>query len=156
MNKHGGGNQTNINGLGFEDRTNLNEQLNMDGALYMEKHKLYKYLKDKGVDYSKYISKKLLPDGLIIVKDNVYVIEKKFQNGSGSVDEKIQTCDFKKKQYQKLFSSIGYRVHYWYLLNEWFKKDCYRDVFEYIESVGCRYFFEYEFDVNKEIENNQI
>jgi hypothetical protein len=38
-------------------------------------------------------------------------------NGSGSVDEKITTCDFKRKQYLKVFARINYRVGYIYLFD---------------------------------------
>lgn len=34
-------------------------------------------------------------------------------------------------------------VEYWYLLSQWFAKDEYKDVRDYIISVGCRFFFEY-------------
>jgi len=66
------------------------------------KYGLYKYLESRCVDYKKIISKKLLPDEAIyvIVKNTLYVIEMKYQEVTGSVDEKLQTCDFKKKQYK--------------------------------------------------------
>ena len=63
--------------------------------------------------------------------------------GNGSVDEKLQTCDFKKKQYQKLLSSLNMEVEYIYLLSNWFQQAGYRDVLDYIISVNCRYYFEY-------------
>lgn len=109
------------------------------------KNSLYTFLKEQGVDYKNYISKRLLPDEAIyVVKDNtVYIIEMKFQIVAGSVDEKLQTCDFKKKQYQKLFSSLNYEVEYIYLLSDWFRKEEYKDVRDYIISVGCSYYFEY-------------
>jgi hypothetical protein len=153
----GGGANTNLNGLDFEGRTDLLSALNkhpefeVNGnsvmkngklvALYFEKHNLYKnFLKPKGIDYKTVLSKKILPDGAILVDNTIYIIEKKFQGGSGSVDEKLQTCDFKKQQYIKLFSPLNINVEYYYVLNEWFDKPQYTDVFEYIESVGCRYF----------------
>jgi hypothetical protein len=59
------------------------------------------------------------------------------------VDEKLQTCDFKKKQYMKLFSPLNYEVEYVYILSKWFKKEEYKDVRDYIISVGCRFYFEF-------------
>ena len=88
------------------------------------------------------LSKKLLPDGALLVGDTLYIVEKKYQAGAGSVDEKLQTCDFKKKQYQKLFTPLGINVEFYYVLNRWFEQDSNRDVFEYIKSVGCKYFIE--------------
>ena len=159
-NTSGGGAKTNLNGLGFEKRTSFLELINehtdykfteigevvsKNGvvAKYFEKHQIYtKILKPNGINYKTILSKKLLPDSALLVGETIFIIEKKFQNGSGSVDEKLQTCDFKKRQYEKLFNPLGINVEYYYLLNNFFKKECYKDVFEYIESVGCKYFFE--------------
>lgn len=155
----GGGAKTNLNGLAFEERTNLLEALNIHPdftvfgnqifrnetivAYYYEKHKLYKnFLEPSGINFETIISKQLLPDGVLLVGDTVYIIEKKFQAGGGSVDEKIQTCDFKKKQYVKLFSPLGIKVEFYYVLSNFFNHPKYQDVFDYIRSVGCDYFFE--------------
>lgn len=109
------------------------------------KNGLYVYLASRGVDYKKILSKKLLPDEAIyvIVNNTLFVIEVKFQEVAGSVDEKLQTCDFKKKQYQKLMSAINIDVEYIYILSEWFKSPNYKDTLDYIISVGCQYYFEY-------------
>lgn len=114
-------------------------------AYSYRKNSLYTFLKEQGIDYKNYISKRLLPDDAIyVIKDNtIYIIEIKFQIVAGSVDEKLQTCDFKKKQYQKLFSSLNYEVEYIYVLSDWFRKEEYKDVRDYIISVGCHYYFEY-------------
>jgi hypothetical protein len=156
----GGGAKTNLNGLQFEGRTDLreairqhpiynlneNEEVLKDEivvAHYFEKNGLYKkLLEPKGINYKTVLSKRLLPDGALLVENTIYIIEKKFQAGSGSVDEKLQTCDFKKKQYQKLFSPLGINVEFYYVLNRWFEQESNRDVFEYIQSVGCKYFIE--------------
>jgi hypothetical protein len=114
-------------------------------AYSYRKNSLYTFLKNQGIDYKNFLSKRLLPDDAIyVIKDNtVYIIEVKFQIVAGSVDEKLQTCDFKKKQYQKLFSSLNYEVEYIYVLSDWFRKDEYKDVRDYIISVGCHFYFEY-------------
>jgi len=106
---------------------------------------LYKFLKELKIDWREVISKKLLPDDSIyvIIKNTLYIIECKFQIVAGSVDEKLQTCDFKKKQYQKLFSRANIEVEYIYLLSDWFKKTGYKDVLDYIISVRCSYYFNY-------------
>lgn len=114
-------------------------------ARSFKKHGLYRYLESKGVDYKAHISKRLLPDEAIyvIINNTLFVIEMKFQKVSGSVDEKLQTCDFKKKQYKKLMSAINVDVEYIYILNDWFKKPEYKDTLDYIISVGCQYYFHY-------------
>jgi hypothetical protein len=109
------------------------------------KYGLYKYLESRHVDYKKIISKKLLPDEAIyvIVKNTLYVIEMKYQEVTGSVDEKLQTCDFKKKQYKKLMAPLNIEVEYIYILSDWFRKPEYKDVLDYVISVGCQYYFQY-------------
>lgn len=159
-NTHGGGAQTNANGLTFEQTTSLDEALksvgysvnenvvcdtdgNMQGYS-VQKFKLYSvFLEPNGIDFKKYNSKKWLPDECFINTSNkiAYIIEKKFQNCSGSVDEKLPGCDFKKKEYLKLFAPIGYEVEYLYVFNDWFLQDVYKDTLDYIKDVGCTYYF---------------
>ncbi len=114
-------------------------------ARIFKKHRFYKFLEQQNVDWKLIISKKLLPDDSIFVKikNTLFIIECKFQQVPGSVDEKLQTCDFKKKQYQKLLSRLNIDVEYLYLLNRWFQKPEYKDVLDYIISVRCAYYFEF-------------
>ncbi|KXT75640.1 hypothetical protein [Streptococcus sp. DD12] len=86
-----------------------------------QKEGLYRYFDEiDGYDYTKIVSAKLLPDEAIFVinKNTVYIVEKKTQSDGGSVDEKLQTCDFKLKQYKKLFSPLNKEVFYCYLLDK--------------------------------------
>lgn len=156
----GGGNTK--TGLVFECRADLKMLLgqmkdyhvNSDNYVFYKKehvgtifvkHSFYKFLESNGINYKDHISKKLLPDDSIyVLLNNVfYVIECKYQQVAGSVDEKLQTCDFKKKQYMKLLSKLNIEVQYIYILNDWFKKPEYKDVLDYIQSVGCDYQFNY-------------
>lgn len=156
----GGGNTR--TGLVFEGKTDLSTFLsqqphyNINGndvyydgnkvAEIYKKHKFYSvFLARLGIDWTKYISKRLLPDDSIFVLLNnvLFIIECKHQEVAGSVDEKLQTCDFKKKQYKKLMASANIDVEYIYLLDDWFRKEQYTDVLNYIHSVGCDYYFGY-------------
>ncbi|MDE0609193.1 MAG: hypothetical protein OXH77_04685 [Anaerolineaceae bacterium] len=112
-------------------------------ARCFEKYKFYEFLRERGVDWKEKISKRLVPDNafVVIVRETLFILEVKFQKGSGSVDEKLQTCDFKRKQYLKLVNPLGLRVEYVYILNEWFRKPAYKDVLDYIHSVNCHYTF---------------
>lgn len=112
-------------------------------ARCFRKHDFYRYLDECKVDWRNLISKKLLPDDalLVIVRETLFIIEVKYQQVAGSVDEKLQTCDFKRKQYQKLVQTIGLKVEYVYVLNDWFKDPSYKDVLDYIHSVNCHYRF---------------
>ncbi|MGT2925719.1 hypothetical protein [Streptococcus cuniculipharyngis] len=115
-------------------------------AEIFQKHGLYRYFDEVGLNYREIISKKLLPDDAIFVIANntVFIIEKKIQTTEGSVDEKLQTCDFKLKQYRKLFSPLNKEVKYYYLLDKnWFDNPAYKDVLNYIIDVGCGFYFNY-------------
>ncbi|MGM9830656.1 MAG: hypothetical protein ACI3Z5_01400 [Paludibacteraceae bacterium] len=114
-------------------------------AHVFKKHSFYNFLLAQGVDWKKIISKQLLPDNAIyvIVNNTMFIIEVKHQEVAGSVDEKLQTCDFKKKQYQKLLAQLNMEVEYVYILDDWFRDPKYKDVLDYIISVGCQYYFNY-------------
>ena len=156
----GGGNTR--TGLVFEGKTDLSTFLGNQphyrvighDVLYddqkvaevYKKHKFYSvFLKKLEIDWTKYISKQLLPDDSIFVllNNTLFIIECKHQQIAGSVDEKLQTCDFKRKQYKKLLSAANIDVEYIYLLDDWFRDEKYKDVLNYIHSVDCDYYFEY-------------
>lgn len=155
----GGGNT--ITGLNFERETDILELLKSKPGYKVEgniifyeekevarsfrKNSLYVYLASKGLDYKNYLSKKLLPDEAlyVIVNNTLFIIEVKFQQVAGSVDEKLQTCDFKRKQYAKLLAPLNVEVEYIYILSDWFMAPAYKDVLDYIISVGCQYYFKY-------------
>ena len=161
MKKGGTGGGNTITGLIYEGEVDLStfiaEQkdytVNGSEVLYngecvahiFKKYDFYRYLKTKGVDWRKHISRQLLTDNAIyvIVNNTMFILEVKTQQKSGSVDEKLQTCDFKKKQYQKLLFQLNMEVEYIYVLDEWFKQSKYKDVLDYIISVGCQYYFNY-------------
>jgi len=112
-------------------------------ARCFRKHGFYEFLSESGVQWEKLLSKKLLPDDalLVVVRETLFIIEVKYQQVAGSVDEKLQTCDFKRKQYLKLVAPLGLKVEYVYVLSDWFKKPEYKDVLDYIHSVNCHYKF---------------
>ena len=161
MKKGGVGGANTKTGLIFEGTTDLQTFLaqqegysvNGSNVLYNDelvaqiykKHDFYRFLKSKSINWKEIISKKILPDDSIyvIINNTLFIIECKFQQVAGSVDEKLQTCDFKKKQYQKLVSRLNIDVEYIYLLSDWFRDPRYKDVLDYIISVNCYYYFEY-------------
>jgi hypothetical protein len=130
---------------GYEVKSNIIYYQGKEVAKSFRKNALYVFLKSQGIDYKKVISKKLLPDEAIyvIINNTLFVIELKFQKVAGSVDEKLQTCDFKRKQYAKLMAALNIEVEYIYILSDWFRKREYKDVLDYIISVGCQYYFKY-------------
>ncbi|MDQ2751436.1 MAG: hypothetical protein M3R72_00250 [Bacteroidota bacterium] len=114
-------------------------------ARLFKKHNFYKFLEEHRIGWKSIISKKLYPDDsiYIIVNNTLFIIECKLKQVAGSVDEKLQTCDFKKKQHQKLLFRANIEVEYIYLSCDWFKNPSYKDVLDYIISVGCHFYFEY-------------
>lgn len=161
MKKGGVGGGKTVTGLHFENKVNLltkiaeipgytvkGNEISYNGkvlAYSYPKFDLYKkFLAPKGIDYKDYVSKKYLPDEALYVpsQNTFYIIEMKFQNVGGSVDEKLQTCDFKRKIYLKLFSKLSLNVEYVFILSDYFNKPSFDDAFEYIRTVGCSYHFE--------------
>ncbi|MCD8372674.1 MAG: hypothetical protein LUD27_05170 [Clostridia bacterium] len=162
MIKNGKGGGNTRTGLVFEGKVDLATFLNgqphysvqanevfYDGGLVarvFKKNAFYSiFLKELNINWKDYISKRLYPDDSIYVFSNniLHIIECKHQQVAGSVDEKLQTCDFKKKEYKKLMAPANIDVKYIYLLDEWFKDSKYKDVLDYIHSVDCDYYFEY-------------
>ncbi len=161
MKKDGVGGGNTITGLIYEGKVDLATFLDsqegynvMDSYVYykgnlvariFKKYGFYKFLAENGVDWKKHISSQLLPDNCIyvIINNTLFIIEVKTQNVTGSVDEKLQTCDFKKKQYQKLLAQLNIEVEYVYILDDWFRSPKYKDVLDYIISVRCQYYFNY-------------
>src|SRR3989344_7185358 len=158
MKAKGKGGGSTITGLNFEKKRDILEILkkakdysvkgsiiyyqNKEVARSYRKYGLYKFLNERGVDWRKILSKRLIPDEAlyVIVNNTLFIVEIKFQNVGGSVDEKLQTCDFKKRQYTKLLEPLGIDIEYAYVLSDWFKKLEYKDVLQYIILVGCHYF----------------
>lgn len=162
MIKNGKGGGNTRTGLIFEGKTDLTTFLSQQPhysvsghdvyydeekvAEVYKKHSFYSiFLKKLEIDWEKYISKILYPDDSIFVllNNKLFIIECKHQQVAGSVDEKLQTCDFKRKQYKKLMAPANIDVEYIYLLDDWFKDPKYKDVLDYIHSVDCDYYFEY-------------
>lgn len=162
-----GGANTNKNGLLFESKVDVRDAFHNYGIDYeevleygkgiykldlkdqnvfvMQKQTLYRYLESQIENYDSrnFVSKELWPDNCVInvTKKRISIIEVKFQEGAGSVDEKIQTCDFKRKQYVKIAKPLGYHVEYIYVLSDWFKNPRYKDSLDYIIDSGCKFYF---------------
>lgn len=161
-NIYGGGAQTNINGLQFEQSTSLNEALINAGFTIENSYQVYLneqfiglsinkakfstvFLRSHRIDYREINSKRWEPDEAFVNELNhtVYIIEKKFQEKGGSVDEKLATFPFKKLEYEKLLAPIGYNVVYIYVLSSrWFNVPKYQDYFDYMNDLGCPYYFD--------------
>ena len=160
-NKFGGGVNTNRNGLHFEQTTSLDKALENAGFLVTNYKVFYNnqfigysvnqdafstyFLRSYGIDDRKINSKRWKPDEAFINELNktVYIIEKKFQHTSGSVDEKLATFPFKIREYKRLLDPIGYDLIYMYLLSSaWFDSPKYRDYYDYMSENDCPFYFD--------------
>jgi hypothetical protein len=168
-----GGANTNINGLSYEDKTNLEplfSEVNLDKKtgtkiikfinyeykfVNANKSKLYKYLEqigEKNIELQQAAGCKEPDEAYIDVNRKIiFIIEKKFQQTPGSVDEKIQTGPFKKLHYSKQFPN--YIVNYIYCLSDWFKRKEYASVLDYLNENNIPIFWgndnEYKNDIIK-------
>jgi hypothetical protein len=118
-----GGKNTNSNGLAFEEETNFKKFLIEKGFQDYSKSSFKYFLIDNKYECS-LIDGCKSPDECYIDETNkhIIIIEKKFQNRSGSVCEKIQTAPFKKKYFENLIPD--YKITYAYVLSEWFMENC--------------------------------
>lgn len=142
----------NYNGAIFEKENNFKDILE-DNSLFKfaEKHQFRKWIKNNfNVDVLDVWTKNILPDEAIYNPQlkTMFIIEKKYQSCQGSVDEKLQTCAFKKRQFDKIGKIIGIKFEYIYCLNNWFEDKKYNDVKDFIEESGCKWFYNYNFPLN--------
>ena len=157
-NTAGGGANTNANGKVYERKVNLTGRNTNDLKFTEEKEivnrgkvvghygsqgEFKSILKEKfNIDLLDIISSELKPDEFVFQENSkeLIVLENKYQTVEGSVDEKLQTCHFKKYQYEKVAKQLGYTsVKLIYLLNDWFSKEKYTDVLNYMKAIGCDY-----------------
>ena len=144
-----GGANTNKNGLPYEEMTDLkteytvidttpNSQIiafNQDTShkfITTKQAKLFKSMRQHiDASISKAHGCKNPDECFINYKSKImFIVEKKFQQCSGSVCEKIQTPDFKIWQYSRTFPE--FQIVYIYCLSEWFKENCPAEL-EYLE-----------------------
>lgn len=152
----GGGSNTNKNGLSYESLTDLRDRIHIiqedrySCEIRFDNHtktftrtkqsNLFKCMKHEiNTDIRKGHGCKN-PDECYIDEElkNMFILEKKFQQCSGSVCEKIQTPDFKVWQYGRMFPN--YNIVYVYCLSDWFKEHCPAEL-EYLNLKNIRYFW---------------
>ena len=135
-----GGANTNATGIAFEHMTEPQDFYEVvkkcqyhEEIRFFNCEKIYIYTKQWG--FSKYMGENIdktidalhgakNPDEVYIDEQEkiVFIIEKKFQQTSGSIAEKLQTYSSKIKNYKKRIP--GYKIVYIYCLSEWFKNNC--------------------------------
>ena len=110
-------------------------------------------------------SKDLEPDIVMLVLEpepKIHIFEVKYQNCSGSVDEKLQTARYKKEMWLKLFKQIfdnDTDITYSYFLSNWFGKSSKKpDIHEYMYGNTFKFLDEnkIEFYINQNIDYDVI
>ena len=155
-----GGAKTNKNGLPYEELTELKEDERYKNLemIQINKKKIHKVEIDKN-EYIKVTKnelkvymihnkkfntnseKTLQPDECYIDEKNkvINIIEKKFQQRAGSVDEKIQTGPFKVWFYKEQYSE--YYIKYCYCLSDWFRDNKYKPEIRYLSMNNIKVFW---------------
>ena len=153
-----GGANTNVNGLEFERNIDLRKnyeiistenginKISFTGTtqkfIEVHKAKLQNYMKkNKEMNLKIDIAHGCKhPDEAYIDtnKKLLIIIEKKFQQGSGSVCEKLQTALFKRDHFGNLFPN--YKIEYVYCLSNWFIQNCKAEI-EFLHKNNFPVFF---------------
>ena len=129
-----GGSKTNHNGLQFENDTSLFTKLvNNKFSIVKNKNENYLEYKNNNIEtyyfqqneFNKFIKKnyniqiyKKPDEALIIKKDNtinIKIIEKKNQNVAGSVEDKLKTGAFNRREYELMFNACTH-PHYIFII----------------------------------------
>ena len=138
------GRPTMKNGLKFEATTNLSSALDSHqkfevkgDLIYFEnqkvgqivsQNKIYKWLESENIDWKRLTNKQMKPDEAVFntMNNTLYIIEKKYQETEGSVDEKLQTFWFKIWFYEKITKDLNIEIDFAYLLSDWFFEKKYK------------------------------
>lgn len=110
---------------------------------FTQKSGLKNWVESRVDKYDPPVSKSLVPQNALINvnQKKIMIIEYFSQTTSGSLDSKLVTCDFKRKQYVKQFSQLDYSIEYILVINEWFTGESYKDCIDYIVASGCKIYF---------------
>jgi hypothetical protein len=142
-----GGAQTNINGLAYENQNDLSSRYEIvsedasgiktvkfdehSGLLTTgKKSQFHKVMKQRTSEYNDIalLHGTKQPDQWFICLDKklCFIIEIKYQNGSGSVSEKLQTPTKKLKRLKKMYPD--FQILYIYGLSPWFRDNCVAEI----------------------------
>ena len=152
----GGANAT-LSGGSFEKKTSLEDKLiekkfikhimnkSKNGYYYEKKESNYNIIYFNQNGFNKYVEKEYSvqtyrkPDEAIIIEndDNVHIIilEKKNQNVDGSVEEKLKTGAFTRREYEIMFSEnkkYKFKISFCFVLSKFLQNKFESDIPKYI------------------------
>lgn len=170
-----GGSNTNKNGLTYEKQKDLSSEYEVVERMQIcekirfksspnktlitgKKSEFMKYLRSsESVDMPDIIRKGLhgtkQPDNWFISGNNIFIVELKFQQGGGSVCEKLQTPRDKIRHLEDRYP--GKKIHYIYGLHEWFRENCEGEVY-YLERDNITHFWGDDKDFKQNVINHII
>ena len=134
-----GGAKTNENGKEFEKITSIEEHLEKNNFkkvkfglgtshyYYISEDNAITYFTQQGLKkmYKEFNIWRYPDEAYMITKNGTTVLkilEKKNQNAEGSVDEKLQCGEFRKREYHEMFKGTIDKVELAFCLSEWFYK----------------------------------
>ncbi len=130
--------------------------------VYFEKQMYNDLLSKENVFWGDYFYKMWKPDTFVINFNlkKCFVVEMKNQKTPGSVDEKLQSFNFKIEYYKKILSKSNslndYEFEYLFVLSDWFYTDkVYKDT-EIGEKAGNRKNKSVYLDTLEYLDNNKI
>ena len=133
------GAKSTLHGVSMKSKRNSKIEIYYQDGIYRL------FFEPRGIDWRDYYSGRLKPDSAIYSEDTktLTIIEKKQQEGAGSVAEKLQTCDYKMQYYSNLVRGLGIKVELVWQLGKYFldQEQNLKSVFEYMTSKGSRYYF---------------
>ena len=106
----------------FEMETDLKKNLinagiDINNVVFCTQRNFPKLMEEHNFDMQEHFGKQFWPDEAFILNNELFIIEKKYQSGNGSVDEKIQTGPYKKLIYNICAKALGLKkATYIYLL----------------------------------------
>lgn len=108
------------------------------------KDNFYDNLEELGIDWKSIISQPIFPDtSIFLIESNtLFIIEYKVNHNIDSTYLALQSCDFNKKQYQKLLTKVNIHTEYIFVLNSVFQQTQHKDILSYTHDTGSHYFFE--------------
>jgi hypothetical protein len=134
--KGAGGSGTNKNGLPFEECVN---EIQIENFTYKKQYEFVKYMRPfENKNFNSFFK----PDGAYISNDfkNVYILECKFQNCAGSVDEKLLSSVMKLELYKNKYPGINF--FYAFVLSPWFKtQKKYNDWYKILKEQNIVFFY---------------
>lgn len=132
------------NGYTFSDQGEVFDHTTPLHIFYVPKQKFYSFFGLHIHQVRDKMGQALEVDEIVVNQNTktIYFLEKKYQEKTGSTDEKIQTGPYKRfyfQQFLQKFQLSDYHIEYAYLLNNWFTHERYQSVFNYLASqhIDC-------------------